>query len=149
MPRPISPRARKYVRAQATAIMEATCRIERVSAGSYDEDTLKQSAGARVTLYEGPCRLWESTGRAEVAIGDSELIMQSTNLSIPWDSAFEADVQHPAPRRDDQFVILSHHTDSAVVGRRGAILDVAKAGDLRATRRYGVQMSQSQSEEVG
>lgn len=118
--------------------MEATCRIERVEEPHFDEDTLEETSGDRVTLYEGRCRLWESTGRAEIAIGDSELIMQTTNLSIPWDSPFP----NGAPRRDDEFVILSHHTDSAVVGKRGQILDVAKAGDLRATRRYAVQMTQ-------
>jgi hypothetical protein len=141
--RGISPRARRYVREQATAVMEATCRIERVSGGGYNEATRLHEPASRVVLYEGPCRLWEVSGQAGVVVGDDEIHMQSTNLSIPWD----AELKNGWPRRADQFVMLSHHTDPAVVGKRGEILDPVKAGDLRATRRFAVQMQQGGEQE--
>lgn len=128
---PISRRAIDYVRARATAVMQYTCRIERVSAGSFDEDDLEYTPGSRETIYEGMCRIWETSGGAPVVIGDVDVVMQSTNLSIPWDTPV-------LPRRNDEVLILSSPTDPFYVGKRFQIQDSAKVGEMRATRRFSV-----------
>lgn len=140
MPRPhrISPRARAYVRAQATQVMQHTVRIERVSKAQFNESDLTATPGGKVLVYEGVCRLWEVTGQGIVQIADDNVVLQSTNLSIPWDEPKTGLV----PQRDDEFEILSSHVDPTVVGLRGVLMDVAKAGDLRATRRFSVQLHQ-------
>lgn len=132
---PITAYARNYVRRKATAQMTATCRIERVEGPTVDPATLRATSGARTTIYEGRCRVWEVTGGGTFMVGEEEYGLQNTNLSIPWDA-------DPVPRKDDEGVILTSPYDPDMVGRRFQINDTAKAGDLRATRRFQVKMLQ-------
>lgn len=115
--------------------MECTCRIERVTNGQYDEDDLIYTAGTRELLYEGPCRLWEVSQASQVQVGETDISMYSTQLSIPWDT--QADI-----RRHDEAVILTSPSDEQVIGKRFEIQSVAKAGQLRATRRFTVSAVQ-------
>jgi hypothetical protein len=64
-------------------------------------------------------------------VGEDEVPLQATQLSIPWNA-------DPVPRRDDEVEVLTSD-DPAMVGKRFRIMDVAKAGDLRPTRRFTVQ----------
>lgn len=129
----ISKRARAYVRRRATVGMFTTCQIERVSEGNWNSNTNLVMAGARSIVYEGPCRIWEvSGGSSFVVADDEETLLQTTNLSIPWDV-------DPVPERNDEVVVLSSLVDDQMVGKRYRILSSAKAGDLRATRRFVVQ----------
>lgn len=141
-PRGISPRARSYVRRQAKLIQHAgRVRIFTLSEVGYDKDSRMHQPATEEVLYEGPFRIWEVTGRSGVAIGDSEVLLQTTNLSIPWD----AEVTR-MPRHGDMFEILQHPTDSSIEGARGEIQESAKAGELRATRRFAVTMAQSKGD---
>lgn len=135
MPSPISPAALKYVRARATDTMTYTCKIERVTHASYDEVTLVGNPGARTEVYSGVCRIWEVTGPGVIMLGEEEYSTQTTNLSIPWATT-------PVPNRGDEGVITSAELDSSMVGKRFTILDVAKSGQLRATRRFAIQFKQ-------
>lgn len=131
----ISTRARNYVRRRATAQMTHHCRIERITNPTFVEtaDDLLASPGDRTLIYEGICRLWEVAGNAAaVQVGQDEFVMQTTQLAIPWDS-------DPVPFRDDEVEITDSSTDAHMVGRRYRIMDVAKAGDLRASRRFQLQ----------
>lgn len=130
---PISAYARSWVRARATGVMEYTCRIERGDRPEgYDEDTLIYTpAGLRTLVYEGRCRIWEVTGAASVTVGDTDIYQQSTQLSIPWDTP-------EVIMRYDEVTILTAPQDSQMVGKRYEIQTVAKAGELRATRRFEV-----------
>lgn len=128
----VSSRARRYVQARATAHMYSTCIIERVGAPVFSDVTGIATAGARVQIYEGVCRIWEVSGAQPLAVGEDTLTLQSTNLSIPWDVEV-------VPRRDDEIEITSSLTDADLVYRRYRILDVVKGGDIRATRRFNVQ----------
>jgi hypothetical protein len=65
-------------------------------------------------------------------VADDEIVIQSTNLSIPWDT-------DPIPERNDEVKIISSIVDTDIVGKRYRIMSEAKAGDLRATRRFVVQ----------
>lgn len=133
MSSPITAWARQYVRSRATEVMEYTCRItrqERVE--GYDEDTLVYTPeGLAEVIYEGRCRIWELANANAVVVGDTEIYQQTTNLSIPWDTP-------DLIRRYDEVVILTAPQDSQVVGKRYEIQTVAKAGELRATRRFEV-----------
>ena len=133
MTSPITAAARRYVRARATEVMEYTCQITRGSTSeAYDEDTLVFTvAGPRELVYEGPCRVWEVTAGGAVVVGDTDVYTQATNLSIPWDT--------PAIiRRYDEVEIITAPQDSQMVGERFEIATTAKAGELRATRRFEV-----------
>lgn len=130
---PISAHAREWVRNRATEVMEYTCRIERpTSTGGYDEDTLVYTPeGLAVVVYTGPCRVWEVAGAASVTVGDTDVYQQSTQLSIPWDTP-------EIIRRYDLVIITGAPSDSQMVGKTFEIQTVAKAGELRATRRFEV-----------
>ena len=133
MTSPISAYARKWVRARATGVMECECRITRGQRPEgYDEDTLVYTpAGLAEVIYEGKCRIWELSGAASIMVGDSDIYQQTTQLSIPWDTA--AVIQ-----RYDEVVITKAPQDSQELGKRYEIQTVAKGGELRATRRFEV-----------
>ena len=136
---PISDRAKRFVRDRATAVMRYTCRIERVIPPTYDPGTLIASPGDRTTVYEGVCRIWEVSGGSPVMLGDTDLIVQSTNLSIPWDVSV-------LPRRNDEVLILTAPgEDPVTIGKRFQIQTSAKAGELRATRRFEVTAMEKSS----
>lgn len=129
---PISARAKKFVRDRATAVMLYECKIERVVPPTFDNVTLIGSSGTRTLVYEGVCRLWEVSGGSAVVLGDTDLIVQTTNLSIPWDVSV-------LPRRNDEVLITgAPGEDPFVIGKRYQIQTSAKAGEMRATRRFEV-----------
>jgi hypothetical protein len=113
--------------------MEYTCRITRSGVPEgYDEDTLIFTpSGVAELVYEGPCRIWEVAGAASVTVGDTDVYQQSTQLSIPWDAPEEI-------HRYDEVTIISAPTDSQMVGERFEIQTIAKAGELRASRRFEI-----------
>lgn len=128
----ISAYSRSYVRSRATAVMGYGCRAERVTQGTHNETTLAYTPGSRTTLYEGVCRVWEVSGASVVGLGDTdaELDISTTQISLPWDS--------PLLKKNDEIVITSAVTDDQMVGKRFQVQSAAKAGELRATRRYAV-----------
>ena len=131
MTSPITSLARSYVRSRATAVMGATCRIERIEKPSSDETSLIASPGSRETIYSGVCRIWSVTGAGLLELGEVDVSLQTTQLSIPWDVA-------DVPRKYDEVQILTSPQDVVLIGRRFMITDVAKAGELRATRTFTV-----------
>lgn len=112
--------------------MLSTCVIERVNQGDWDPMSNLVTAGGRTVIYTGVCRVWELSGPQPIDVGDDQIVLQSTNVSIPWNAV-------PVPRRDDEVKIVSSQSDLDLIGRRYRILDEAKSGDLRATRRFLVQ----------
>lgn len=128
---PVTNRARAYVRSRAAQEMAYTCRIERVSKGGHDRDTLVYTTGSRTVVYEGKCRIWEEKGASAINLGDSDLDISSTMISTPYDA--------PVAKKNDEVVILNGPSqDTSVQGRRYQIQSSAKAGELRATRTYSV-----------
>lgn len=126
----ITARARAYVRRRATQHMLYTVRVERVTPPSFDEVSLHATAGSRTTVYEGVGRVWEITGSTTINIGEADLDIQSTQLSLPWNA--------PLLKKNDEVLVTVAPTDAAMVGKRYQIQSSAKAGDLRATRRYAI-----------
>lgn len=130
---PISPHARRYVRSRATAVMEYRCNAERVVPASYDAITLIGSSGERELIIEdSPCRIWEIQGAGVVMLDETEVMIQNVQLSLPWDSEVLL--------KSDEIVITFAPTqDESVLNKRFEIISGAKAGELRATRRYSVR----------
>jgi hypothetical protein len=133
MPSPISPAARRYVRSRATAVMQYRCNAERVVPGGFNNVSLIGSSGDRTLIIEdSPCRIWEIQGASAVALGETEIMVQNVQLSLPWDSE--------VLKKSDEIVITFAPTqDITVLGKRFEIISSAKAGELRATRRYSVR----------
>jgi hypothetical protein len=122
--------ARDYVRTRVEEIMAYECRVERVGEGAMGEDLIYNS-GSRSVLYEGKFRLWEITGATGLNVGGEDLMLESTQASFPYDT--------PLFRRDDEIVITAAPVqDLLLLGSRYQIQTKAKAGELRATRRYTV-----------
>lgn len=126
----ISSLARDYTRSRMDDLMSYECRVERVGEGGLNDDLI-YSSGARNTLYEGKFRLWEITGATGLNVGGEDLMLESTQASFPFDS--------PLFRKDDEIVITAAPVqDVLLLGNRYQIQTKAKAGELRATRRYTV-----------
>jgi hypothetical protein len=113
--------------------MEYTCQIHSHEVPeAYDEETLVYTAaGLAQLIYEGKCRIWEVANASSVVVGDTDIYQMTTNLSIPWDTP-------EIIGRYDEVTITSAPQDSQMVGKRYEIQTVAKAGELRATRRFEV-----------
>jgi hypothetical protein len=128
----ITSTARSYIRSRVEGVMEYTCRAERVVKGNHADDTLVYTPGTRTTLYEGPCRLWEISGASAIVVGDADIDIQQTQLSLPWDS--------PILKKNDEVVITASPSDPSMTNKRFQVESSSKSGAMRATRRYVVKM---------
>lgn len=111
--------------------MQYKCKIERVTPGDHNEDSLVYTPGSRTVIYDGICRVWEISGGSPVVVSETDIVMQTTQLSIPWNVEV-------IPQRWDEVLVYDAPTDPALVNKRFQIQDSAKAGEMRATRRFTV-----------
>lgn len=128
----ITSRARSYVRSRASREMTYSVVAERVTRPSYEVDSLDGTPGARTELFESAARIWEITGGTSINIGEADLDIQSVQVSLPWDTELL--------KKNDEIRVVEAPLDSAMVGKRYQVQSSAKAGDLRATRRYSVMV---------
>lgn len=133
MVNPFTDRARAYVRSRATSVMTYECKVERLAAPSYDETTLIASPGTRTTIIEfSVCRVWEVQGASVVNLGETELMVENVQISLPYDT--------PVLKKHDEIVITNTPTqDDTLLGKRFSVISSARAGELRPTRRYAVK----------
>jgi hypothetical protein len=131
--------ARDYVRSRVTnEFLNYQVRVERVTRPLYDETNLVAIPGTRATIYQGPGRIWEITGASTVVVSENDMLMENTQLSLPWDL-------DSLPQRYDEVVVIEvPPQDSTLLGKRFQIQTAAKAGELRPTRRYTITAVQSQ-----
>lgn len=130
----ITNRARSYMRSRATAEMSYRCMAFRSVPGQHDNVSLIYTAGATQELFDEPqpCRVWEITGAAAVTLGETEIMTQNVQLSLPWDA--------PLLKKNDEIeIVTSSAGDSSLLGKRFEILSSARAGEYRSTRRYTVK----------
>lgn len=130
--------ARAYVRSRTQWWMSAECIIERAIAPVFSIDTGLATGQIKTQIYTGPCRIWELTTGGQVLVNEQSIEMQNTQISIPWDVS-------PIPFVDDLITITSSITDSNMEGRVFEIIDTAKSGELRATRRFSVHLIQEKT----
>jgi hypothetical protein len=113
--------------------MTYECRAERLSAVAYDDVTLIVPPRQRQVIIENsPCRIWEITGAQALNIGGTDLMVENLQLSLPYDT--------PILKRNDEVEITNTpDQDTSIAGKRFRVLSSARAGELRATRRYAVE----------
>lgn len=133
--------ARKYTEAN----MIASVRIARMSEPTEgDELDWRNTATTLRVVYEGKGRLWGVSGGSETDYGDEVTAFSSTYVSIPLT---DSDGNPPDVMVDD-IVVVTAHTDPAVVGRAFRVMDVDAGGQFPAARRLQVTSVQKSREWV-
>lgn len=110
------------------------CRIWTPGAPVVAPGTKIATRGVKELKYEGPCRLWEAQSGSQVVIGDEQVAMTQTYLSLPYNS--------PIPEADDVCQITKSEDDD-LVGRTVSIVSITRGGGLRASRRFLVRVVDS------
>lgn len=124
-------------RGLAESLMNSTCRITANGAGEpvFDDETGQYTDPARVTVYEGPCRLQIRGDRnaAEASSGDREVVTQEPELQLPVDGTEDVSVGHQVliltnPRDaslvDRVFTVIGRHEKSQATARRLRVAEV-------------------------
>lgn len=129
-PPTISNYIRGYVRSRAEGHMNATIVILRNARPAYVDPTTNQvRAAGKTTVYSGKARIWSVAANTPTGIGDTDLILQSATISIPW---------RIAPRNDDTVTVLACPGDPDLVGRGFRIVGQDGGAQMRATRNLSV-----------
>lgn len=131
----ISPFAAAYVRRRTSERMVDQCRIWTPGPVVLDRTTGKTSRGEDILKYQGMCRFWEQTAGSAALLGDENVTISQTYLSLPYNA--------PIPESDD-IVKITMSVDPDLVGRTVKVVSVVRGGGLRASRRFSVQVVESQ-----
>ena len=131
----ISPFAAAYVRKRTAERMVDQCRIWKPGPVVLDKVTGKTTRGEAILKYQGVCRFWEVTSGQQALLGDEQVVMSQTYLSLPYNA--------PIPESDD-IVLITTSVDPDLVGRTVKVVSVVRGGGLRASRRFLVQVVESQ-----
>lgn len=129
----ISPFAASYVRKRTTEHMVDRCKIWRPGDVVVDNDG-NASRNIAEVKYEGACRFWEVSAGQQVVVGDQQISMTQSYLTLPYNA--------PVPEQDD-IVQITESADSDLQGRVVNITGVVRGGGLRASRRFTVQVVES------
>lgn len=130
----ISPFAASYVRKRTTEHMVDRCKIWKPGAPVVDPGTGVATRPVAEMKYDGPCRFWEVNAGQQIVVGDEQISMTQTYLSLPYDSII--------PEADD-VVQITECDDSDLVGRMVNVTGVVRGGGLRASRKFSVQVVES------
>lgn len=132
----ISPFQARYVRHRATELMVDQCKIWKAGSPLLDRVSGNTQRSQENVKYEGRCRFWEVSGGNQTLIGDQQIVMTQTYFSIPFNA--------PVPESDD-IVQITASVDPDLVGRTLNILTTMRGGGLRASRRFTVELIDSQA----
>lgn len=133
----VSPFSQTFLQDHATDLMTSSCRVytPNLGVGTYDRVTGRVTAGDPVIKYEGPCRIWEVPGGQQIIVGDEEITVTQTYLSLPYWIT-------PLPENDDIIQVIESD-DPDLVGRTLSVVSTVRGGGLRASRRFQVKISES------
>ena len=124
--RVISDRTRSYVRKRTLDAMTAQVTIYRMHKPEMDPTSLLIISDTAETIYTGQARIRQVSGAAPILVGEEQLTLAGTAVSIPYDAAL--------PRVDDIVVVDSFGTDTELVSRAFQVRDVDGGGLIRAVR---------------
>ena len=120
--------SRRYVQRRAVAVMIDTITIHRPTKGTFDTNTGLLESDISQKIYEGQARIYTVEGPSVISVGEADLSMRNTYISIPANSS-------PVPNRDDVIMVLEAVSDDDLQGRSFRVLDVSGGGLVRAVRR--------------
>lgn len=132
---PLSKFAASYVRSRTSDRMDDECRIFKPGGMVVDPVTHKAKRADAVVKYEGKCRFWEVQAGSQVVIGDQQVVVTQSYLSLPYDA--------PVPESDD-IVEITKSVDPDLVGRTVQVVSIVRGGGLRASRKFLVRLVDSQ-----
>lgn len=116
----ISDRSRNYLRKRVEDHMLARIEIFPAEEGTFDETTGVFSVPSRVPFYDGKARIRLLSSGNEIVIGESEISMADTTISIPHDS--------PRPNADDVIVVTSNPPSTVIEGYVFVIINFEVGG---------------------
>lgn len=131
----ISPFAASYVRRRTTDHMVDACKIWTPAAPVVNPTTGVASRPAGTIKYEGPCRFWEVNAGQQIVVAGEQITMSQAYLTLPYNSV--------VPESDD-VVQITASDDVDLIGRVVNIISVTRGGGLRASRKFLVQVVDSQ-----
>jgi len=133
----ISPTSQAYIRKRATALMHDACTIYKPGKPVLDRNTGKTVTGPPTVKYTGPCRIWEVSAGQQMLMGDEQITLTQTYLSLPFDA--------PVPEEDDTVQILQAD-DTNLVGKTVSVISTVHGGGLRASRKLLVRVVESEKD---
>jgi hypothetical protein len=133
----VSPTAQAYIRRRASELMADECRIFKPQKPVLDRNTGKTVTPSPVTKYEGPCRYWEVQSGQQISVGDEQLTLTQSYLSLPYDA--------PVPESDD-IVEITKSVDSTLQGTTVAVISITRGGGLRGSRKLLVRVVESKKD---
>lgn len=119
----VSQRAREYVRKRAQDHMTATVSLYRSADVTFSDTTGVSTTPTRTAYYTGKCRIWSLNTGSSVVIGDTDIAVADTVISIPFGSA-EPKIDDmavvsdnpPDPTLEDQAFIIQHFDGGGLIG---------------------------------
>lgn len=131
----ISPFGRSYVRKRAAELMSDQCRIFKPGPVEIDNTTGQAYRTTEVVKYEGKCRFYEVQAGQQIIVGDEQITMTQSYLTLPFNSVI--------PESDD-IIEITASDDVDLVGRTVEVISVVRGGGLRASRKLAVRVRDSQ-----
>lgn len=122
--------AARYIRKRVNEQMAYRVQIYRNGTPNFDEASGVYTAKKATLVYEGRGRIWYAGGGSAIAIGEGDIVVTPTYLSIP----FTAD---PVPRVDDVVVVIDS-PDSDLLGRTLRITSVDSGSYIHPARKMQV-----------
>lgn len=113
------------------------CRIWKPGPMVTDRTSGKAARSVLEVKYEGVCRFWEISAGQQAIIGGEQLTLSSSYLTIPFSA--------PVPESDD-IIKITKSVDPDLEGRTVRVVSVVRGGGLRASRRFLVQVIDSQKD---
>jgi len=94
----------------------------------FDDITgLADLPGPRTEVYSGKARIWTSNTGSVTVVGEAEITLTMTNVSIPLDASL--------PQKDDVIVVDANAHDTATVGNTYRVMGVDGGGLIGGARR--------------
>jgi hypothetical protein len=133
----VSPTAQNYIRKRASELMADECRIFKPTRPVLDRTTGKTTTPSPTVKYEGVCRYWEVQSGQQISVGDEQLTLTQSYLSLPYDA--------PVPESDD-IVEITKSVDPTLQGTTVAVISITRGGGLRGSRKLLVRVVESKKD---
>lgn len=131
----ISPVAAAYIRKRATALMNDACIVYNPDDPVLDDTTGTVTTPYTEAKYEGPCRYWEVPAGQVMRVGEENIVLAQSYLSLPWDA--------PIPESSDT-IEITQSEDPSLIGTTVTVVSTVRGGELRGSRRMLVRVTESE-----